>query len=111
MINADVYKRAVASGCEQAQRVLDEMGSVPETEMAEDDSEAQEVASRAEHIGHLKGKADAHAGAGEHDKAAAVHEERGRFHEAAGEHRQAMDAYKDALASHKAGDCWGNAAK
>ena len=111
MMNQDVYKRTAAGGCEQAQHVLDEMGAMPEAEMSEADSEAQKVAARAEHIGHLKGKAEAHTGAGEHDKAAAAHEERGRFHEAAGEHQQAMDAYKDALACHKAGDCWGNPAQ
>ena len=111
MKNPDVYKRAAASGSQHAQHVLDEMGATPDAELSEADSEAHELESRAEHIGHLKGQSMAHTSAGEHDKAALAHEERGRFHEAAGEHQQAMDAYKDALASHRAGDCWGNPAQ
>ena len=110
-MNLEPYRRAAQSGNEQAQHIIDEMGAIPETEVGGDNSEAQELAAKSEHIGNLKGKAIAHTSAGEHDKAAEAHEERGRFHEAAGEHEAAKDAYKDALASHKAGDCWGASKK
>lgn len=102
-MNLEPYRRAAASGCEQAQYIVDEFGAVPSAEMDETDSSAAIVNA----IGELNGRAKAHSEAGEHDKAAEVHEERGRLHESRGEHVQAKDAYKDALASHRAGDCWG----
>lgn len=108
MKDMSMYRRLAADGNKDAQIIVDAVeeseGAEPAEEMAEAESEQQELEDLrklATEVGRLVGKAEIHTEKGEHADAGDAHFELGGMHEKAGDHAKAKDSFKAAATSYR----------